>query len=133
MAQSVKRPTSAQVMISQLMGLSPMSGSVLTTQSLEPASECVSLACALSLSKINKHFLKDFGGDWVAQSVGCPTSAQVVIWWFMGSSPVSGSVLTTQSLKSASDSVSPSLSAPPLLILCLCLKNKLKHLKKIFN
>ena len=32
--QSVKRPTSAQVMISQFMGSSP--GSVLTAQSLEP-------------------------------------------------------------------------------------------------
>ena len=34
---------------------------------------------------------------------------------FMGSSPVSGSVLTARSLEPASDSVSPSLSAPPLL------------------
>ena len=32
-AQSVKRPTSAQVMISRFVGLSPMSGSVLTAQS----------------------------------------------------------------------------------------------------
>ena len=30
---------------------------------------------------------------WVAQSVKCPTSAQVMISWFVGSSPVSGSVL----------------------------------------
>ena len=36
-AQSVKRPTSAQVMISQSVGSSPSSGSVLTAQSLEPA------------------------------------------------------------------------------------------------
>ena len=44
MAQSVqlKRPTSAQVMISQFMGLSPAWGSVLTAQSLEPASHSVS-------------------------------------------------------------------------------------------
>ena len=35
---SVKRPTSAQVMISRFMSLSPASGSVLTAQSLEPAS-----------------------------------------------------------------------------------------------
>ena len=34
-AQSVKRPTLAQVTISQSMGLSPTSGSVLTAQSLE--------------------------------------------------------------------------------------------------
>ena len=51
-AQAVKRPTSAQVMISQFLGLSPVLGSVLTAQSLEPASDSVSL---LSLSKINKH------------------------------------------------------------------------------
>ena len=42
MAQSVKRPTSAEVMISQLVGWSPASGSVLTAQSLEPASGSVS-------------------------------------------------------------------------------------------
>ena len=41
-AQSVKRPTSAQVMISRSMGLSPASGSVLTAQSLEPVSDSVS-------------------------------------------------------------------------------------------
>ena len=35
-AQSVKRPASAQVMISRSVGLSPTSGSVLTAQSLEP-------------------------------------------------------------------------------------------------
>ena len=37
MAQLVKRPTSAQVTISQFVGSSPASGSVLTAQSLEPA------------------------------------------------------------------------------------------------
>ena len=41
-AQPVKRPTSAQVMISQSMSSSPASGSVLTAQSLEPASDSVS-------------------------------------------------------------------------------------------
>ena len=61
MAQSVQRLTSAQVMISQFVGLSPMLGSVLTTQSLDPASDSVSsslsapllLTLCLSLSKIN--------------------------------------------------------------------------------
>ena len=38
-----------------------------------------------------------------------PTSAQVMISWFMSSSPASGSVLTAWSLEPASDSVSPSL------------------------
>ena len=42
MSQSVKRPTSAQVMISQFVSSSPASGSVLTAQSLEPASDFVS-------------------------------------------------------------------------------------------
>ena len=51
-------------------------------------------------------------GASVAQSVKRPSSAQVMILWFMGSSPASGSVLTARSLKPASDSVSPSLSAP---------------------
>ena len=41
-AQSVKHPTSAQVMILQFLSLSPASGSVLTAQSLEPASDSVS-------------------------------------------------------------------------------------------
>ena len=36
-------------------------------------------------------------------------SAQVMISWFMSSSPVSGSVLMAQSLEPASDSVSLSL------------------------
>ena len=44
-------------------------------------------------------------------SVNCPTSVQVMTLWFVSSSPVSGSVLTAQSLEPASDSVSPSLSA----------------------
>ena len=36
-------------------------------------------------------------GRWVAQSVERPTSAQVMISQFVGSSPVPGSVLTAQS------------------------------------
>ena len=39
-------------------------------------------------------------------------------------SPASGTGLIAQSLEPASDSVSPSLSAPPLLTLCLSFKNK---------
>ena len=42
MAQSAERPTSAQVMMSQFVSLSPASGSVLTARSLEPASDSVS-------------------------------------------------------------------------------------------
>ena len=61
---------------------------------------------------------------WVAQSVERPTLAQIMILWFMNSSPALGSVLTAQSLEPALDSVSPSLSAPPLLMLCLSLSQK---------
>ena len=71
--QSVKRLTSTRVTVSQFMSSSPASGSVLTAQSLEPASDsgspslslsapspltlCLSLSLSLSLSltKINKH------------------------------------------------------------------------------
>ena len=54
----------------------------------------------------------------MVQSVEHPTSAQVMVSWFVGSSSASGSVLlTAQSLEPASDSVSPSLSAPPQLSL----------------
>ena len=58
MAQWVNRPTSAQVITSQLVSSSPMSGSVLTARSLEPASDsvfslslCPSPAHTLSLSQ----------------------------------------------------------------------------------
>ena len=49
----------------------------------------------------------------MGQSVKCLTLAQVMISQFVGSSPTSSSVLTARSLEPASDSVSPSLSAPP--------------------
>ena len=64
MAQSVKHLTSAQVMISQFVYLSPALGSALTAKSLESALDFVSPSLALcpspthvlslSLSKINK-------------------------------------------------------------------------------
>ena len=60
-AQLVKHLTLAQVMISQLVGSSPASGSVLTAQSLQPVWDSVPapprlvlcLSLSLSLSKIN--------------------------------------------------------------------------------
>ena len=63
MAQLVKRLTSAQVMISQFVSLSPTLGSVLTAQRLELALDSVSpplsaptlLMRSLSLSLKNKH------------------------------------------------------------------------------
>ena len=66
-------------------------------------------------------------GAWVAQSIKRLTSAQVMISQFVSSSPASGSVLTAQSLEPVSDSVSPSLSAPPLLMLSLCLSKINNH------
>ena len=54
-------------------------------------------------------------GHLEAQSVKCPTSAQVMILCFVSLSPMWGSVLTAQSLEPASDSVSPSVSASPRL------------------
>ena len=55
----------------------------------------------------------------MAQSVKRLTLAQVMIPQFVGSSPALAFVLTAQSLEPASDSASPSLSAPPLLRVCL--------------
>ena len=59
-AQSVERPTSAQVMISWSVSSSPASGSVLTARSLLrilclPLSLLLPCSCSVSLSKINKH------------------------------------------------------------------------------
>ena len=49
----------------------------------------------------------------MARSVKHLTLAQVMILLGVGSSPTLGPVLTAQSLEPASDSVPPSLSAPP--------------------
>ena len=49
MAQLVKRPTSAQVVISRFVSSSPEVGSVLTAQSLEPASDSVPASLSLPL------------------------------------------------------------------------------------
>ena len=57
----------------------------------------------------------------MAQLVERTTLAQVMISWSVSSSPALGSVLTTQSLEPALDSVSPPLSIPSLLMLCLSL------------
>ena len=65
------------------------------------------------LSVRNIHLWKV--GAWVAQSVGCPTLARVMISRFLGS----GSALTARSLEPTSDSVSPSLPAPAPFAFCL--------------
>ena len=69
----------------------------------------------------------------MSQSVQCPTLAQVMILQFVGLSPASASVLRAQSLVPALDSVSPSLSAPPL---CTCMRSLSKinrHYKNFFK
>ena len=66
----------------------------------------------------------------MAQSVKRPTSARVTISQFLSSSPVSGSVLTARSLEAASNSVSPSLSAPPPLRLWLSPSKINKNIKE---
>ena len=77
------------------------------------------------------NIIKNSWGTWVAQSVEHLTSAQIMISWSGSLSPAWGSVLTAQSLEPALDSVSPSLFAPPLLMLCLSLSQKyIKTLKK---
>ena len=67
----------------------------------------------------------------MAQSVKRLTSAQVMISRCVSSSPVSGSVLTAQSLEPVSDSVSPSLSAPPPFMLSLPVSKI--NVKKFFS
>ena len=75
----------------------------------------------------------------MAQLVERPTSAQVMISQSVSLSLTLGSVLTAWSLEPAVDSVSPSLSAPPPLELCLSkinikqknFLNKQQKIKKI--
>ena len=74
---------------------------------------------ALSSGRINGH-----SEAWVVQLVKCPTLAQVIISRSVFSSAELGSVLTAHSLEPDSDTVSPSLSAPLLLMICLCLSQK---------
>ena len=125
MAQRIKHPTSAGVIILQFVGSSPTSGSVLTAQSLEPASDSLSPSLSappplmLCLSKINIKKIKKNGSGLVVQSVKVPTLAQVMILWLVSSSPALGSALISQSLEPSLDSVSPSLSAPLLFALSL--------------
>ena len=68
----------------------------------------------LSLQTFIRSILR---GTCMAQSVKGPTLVEVIISWFVSSSPTSGS-----GLEPASDSVSSFLSAPPLLCLSLSLK-----------
>ena len=86
------------------------------------------VTCFTEISKSQQHsYIRthNWRGPWVAQSVQQPISAQVMISQLVGSGPTSGSVLTARSLEPASDSVSPSLSAPSLLMLGLSLLSKI--------
>ena len=69
-------------------------------------------------------------GAWVAQAIKRPTSAQVMISRSVSSSPMSGSVLTSQSLEPVSDSVSPSLYPSPTHTLSVCLSVSLSLSQK---
>ena len=97
MAQSVKRPTSAQVVISQSVSSSPTSGSVLTAQSLEPALDSVSpslpsppllmLCLCLSLSLLPSGETRDavfrvgIPADWLLTlHLVWPTVTAVQVW-----------------------------------------------------
>ena len=85
-----------------------------------------------SSSKV-KYIEKNIQGTWVAQSVQCLTSAQVVVSWFVGSSPASGSVLMVQSLLGIL-SLSPPLSALSCVrALSLSITSKLKNIYIIRN
>ena len=64
---------------------------------------------------------------WVAQLVKHLTLSQVMISQLVSSGPALGSVLTPQNLEPASDSVSPSLSALPLLMRALTLSLSLSQ------
>ena len=92
----------------------------------EKASELSKLLSPRShLAQKNISILKrDRRGAWVAQLVRCLTPAQDMVSRFVGSSPMSGSVLTAWSLEPASDSVSLFFSTRPLLALCLSFKNE---------
>ena len=91
---------------------------------------CISPRQGLVSAEFSKSFLfrlrkrREAPGRGGAQLVKRLTSAQVMISWFMGSSPMWSSVLTAQSLEPASDSVLPSLSAPNPLAFCLRLSQK---------
>ena len=78
----------------------------------------------------NKQTNKNPRATWMAQSVKRLISAQVMISRFVSSNPILSSVLRAQSLELTSDSVSPSLSAPPPLMLCFSVSVSLSKTKK---
>ena len=89
-----------------------------------PQTPPVALSSEGPFVNFNSALKNSYRGAWVAQSVERPTSAQVAISLSVSSSPASGSGLMAQSLEPVSDSVSPSLSAPPPFMLGLSLSQK---------
>ena len=75
---------------------------------LQSAGELFKKVLMSSILKILFKKILSLGGS-VGEAVEL---AQIMISQFVSSSPASGSVLTAQSLKPASDSVSPSLPLP---------------------
>ena len=72
---------------------------ILITCSNNKFCHCSSNSCELGSCLLRQQWFKcDYRGAWVAQSVKHLTSAQVTISQSVSSSPVSGSVLTAQSL-----------------------------------
>ena len=79
------------------------------------------------------HLKQDAGwGACVAQLLKRLTLAQVMISWFVSSSPTWGSVLTVQSLQPALDPVSPSVYPSPAHALSLSLSQIINIKKKFF-
>ena len=75
------------------------------------------------------NFKKMFEGTRVAQSVELPTSAQVTILAFVSSRPVSGSVLSAQSVTQL---LCPPLSLPLPNLCALSVSLKINRLKKMY-
>ena len=109
---------------SSILSIFPPKRSHQTTRLL-PASKCLFPCC------LNCLVYKNLRSTWMVQLVKGPASAQVMISPFLSSMHTSRPMLTAQSLEPVSESVSPSLSVPPLLMLCLYL-SKININKKIF-
>ena len=105
--------------------------STVQTERPQPNRSQFTLKKIISIKQPEDLKITMYKGAWVAQPVNHLTSAQVMISQLMSSSPTWGSVLTARSLEPASDSVSPSLSAPLPLVLCLSL-TKINKCKKNF-
>ena len=100
-------------------------------------------ACLYTINETRSSYLRDFVTFdflflkcvlWVAQSVKRLTSPEVMISWLVSLSPLSGSVLTAQSLELASESMSLALSACRLLMLSLLSLSLSKiNIKKIIK